>query len=343
MGDQTRREFLELALMLGGTLALPPALRAGAEPGRATDNGVAAAARPAGAAGAADGAVPCQLAIARWQTAGAAGDENRRTALALEPQVASRLTETSLAMLGGMSRFVGRGDIVWIKPNIAWNRRPELGATTHPEVVSTLVRLCLEAGAKKVKVGDHTCHDPRQSYVTSGIAAAASAAGAEVVYLDDNRYRQMEIGGRRIKRWLLYPEIIESDLVINVPVAKHHGLSMASVCMKNYMGVIGGQVSAWHQGLPDCLCDITAFMKPRLCVVDAVRALVRHGPTGGNPADVDAPLAVAAGSDPVALDAWGAELLGLHPEQVRTIVAGQQAGLGTADYRSLPLREQHVS
>ncbi len=319
MTDRTRREFLELAAILGGGLALGPR---------------AAAAALEGAAPADGGGGEPDLALASW--GGELADPD-----ALAPAAAG-LTEAALAALGGMGRFCGRGDTVWIKPNIAWNRPPALGATTHPEVVATLVRLCLEAGARKVKVGDHTCHDPRQSYRTSGIEAAAREAGAEVVQLDANRYREMDLGGTRIKRWPVYPEIVESDLVINVPVVKHHGLSRATLCMKNYMGVIGGRVAAWHQDLPTCLCDITRFMKPRLCVLDAVRILTAHGPQGGNPADVRLAGLVAAGTDIVALDAWGAEQLGHRPESLATVRAGAEAGLGNPDWRSLRRREVTV-
>jgi uncharacterized protein (DUF362 family) len=153
----------------------------------------------------------------------------------------------------------------------------------------------------------------------------------------------MQVGGQRIKKWPIYPEIIEADLVINVPVVKHHGLSRATLCMKNYMGVIGGQINTWHQDLPTCLVDITAFMKPRLCVLDAVRILMRHGPQGGNPGDVKQLNSVAAGTDIVALDALGVELMGHDPADIRTVRAGFEAGLGQMDYRKLSLQELTLS
>jgi len=320
MAKQTRREFLKQAAALTGAVALTQnaSLAAGQETAVTGENGG-----------------PADMAIARWD-------------LAASPEapvstIATRLTEQALDAIGGMGRFVSKGNVVWIKANMAWNRPPELAANTNPEVVATLTRLCLEAGAKKVKVGDHTCHDAKLSYKTTGIAAAAEAAGAEVVYLDMNRFRDHELGGKRLQKWPLYPEIVESDLVINVPIVKHHSLSRVSLCMKNYMGVIGGQISSWHQALPACLCDITAFMRPRLCVLDAVRILTAHGPQGGNPADVKQLNTVAAGTDIVALDALGAELLGHRPEDIATVKAGFDAGLGQIDYRQLALRELAVS
>jgi uncharacterized protein (DUF362 family) len=272
-------------------------------------------------------AASARLGIARWE--GPSGDGTDDTA------IARKLTRAALDEAGGLGAYVSRGDVVWIKPNIAWNRGPQFAATTHPEVVRVLAEAAFEAGAKTVKIGDHTCHDARLCYKSSGIAAAAKQVGAEMVMLDPNRFRETKIGGERLDRWPVYPEIVESDLVINVPVVKHHGLSRVSLCMKNYMGVVGGRRGTWHQDLPTCLVDITAFMKPRLSVVDGVRALSDHGPTGGNLGDVIPTRVVAAGTDPVALDAFGAELLGVEPASVSTVRAGARAGLGVVDYQSL--------
>lgn len=323
MDHQTRREFLHRAALAGGVLSLAP-WRTWAQ------DAPAATPAPAG-----ETTAPVAMSIARWK-----GDP------IAEPQVdamARKLTEQAIAALGGMSRFVSRGATVWVKPNIGWNRRPEQAANTNPEVVATLVRLCVEAGAKKVKVGDHTCNDARESYKNSGIEDAARHAGAEIVFLDGSRFREVALGGEMLKTWELYPEIIESDLVINVPIVKHHGLSTATLCMKNYMGVIGGARNKWHQDIATCLCDITAYMKPRLCVLDAVRTLTAHGPVGGDLADVKRMDTIAAGTDIVALDALGAELLGHSAESLAMIRAAQQRGLGQSNYRTLPLREIAVS
>ncbi len=317
MNRQTRRGFLKKAVVVGGSLALRP-WSLWAEEGAA----------------AGEGGLP-EMSIARW-----AGEHRVEEEVG---EMAARLAESAISALGGMGRFVGKGDSVWVKPNMAWNRPPELAATTNPDVVAALVRLAYEAGAKKVRVGDNTCHNAKQCYVTTRIEAAAEAAGAEVVYLDENRFRRVSLGGKRLSEWELCPELVESDLVINVPIAKHHGLSRATLAMKNYMGVVGGKRNTWHQDLATCLCDITAYMKPRLVVLDAVRVLTANGPQGGNPSDVKRLDTVAAGTDIVAIDAFGAELLGHEPADLETIRKGMEAGLGTMDYRSLPLEEVTAS
>jgi len=252
------------------------------------------------------------------------------------------LTEKAIEGMGGLKRFVGKGDVVWVKPNIGWDRTPELAANTNPDVVVTVVRLCFDAGAKTVKVGDNPCDLPDKTYVSSGIPAAVKAVGAEVIMLDRSRFRDTAIGGERVKSIPIYPEILDCDLVINVPIAKHHGLANATLCMKNYMGVIESR-NVFHQAIGECVVDLTRFMKPRITILDAVRVLTGHGPKGGNPADVQMKMTVAAGVDTVALDALGAELLGRKPTEIDSIVRGQRAGLGTMNYRSLALREIAVS
>ena len=255
---------------------------------------------------------------------------------------ATQLTEKAIAGLGGMRRFVKRGDVVWIKPNIGWNRRSELAANTHPDIVSTLAKLCFEAGAKKVRVGDYPCNDARQSYENSGIGPASRAVGAEVVYLEKDRFRDMKIDGHRLKNHPVYPDIVECDLVINVPVCKHHSATTVTLCMKNYMGVVENR-RAFHQDLSTTIADITQFMKPRLCLLDATRILTAHGPTGGNIKDVRVLNTIAAGTDIVALDAFGSELLGHKPEDIGTVTMGARYGLGKIDYRSLAFKELQLS
>jgi uncharacterized protein (DUF362 family) len=275
------------------------------------------------------------MAIARWTGP-------KETAEQIQ-QAAVQLTEKAIEGIGGLKRFISRGDVVWVKPNIAWDRTPELAGNTNPDVLATVVRLALEAGAKTVKVGDNPCNVASSTYKSSGIAAAAQKAGAQVVFLDTSRFREMSVKGERFESFQLCPEIVECDVIVNVPIAKHHNLPGVTLCMKNLMGVMDGRRSRYHQALADMLADLTRFVKPQVSVMDAVRILTDHGPRGGNPEDVQMKMTVAAGVDIVALDAFGAELLGRKPTEIGTIVKGQEAGLGTMDYRSLALREIAVS
>ena len=186
--------------------------------------------------------------------------------------------------------------------------------------MAALVAMCLEAGAKTVKVGDNSVHAAVKTYESSGIAPAVKTPGGKIVFLDKQRYKETAINGERVKTLMLYPDIIDCDLVINAAIVKHHVLSNATLCMKNYMGIMDNR-APFHQDFAACLSDLTRFMKPRLCVLDAVRILKDHGPTGGNMEDVVVKSTVAAGVDIVALDALGLELLGKEPGETKKAAA----------------------
>jgi uncharacterized protein (DUF362 family) len=249
------------------------------------------------------------------------------------------ITEAALQALGGMGRFISRGDIVLVKPNIGWDRTPEQAANTNPEVVATLVRLCLEAGAKEVKVFDHPCEDPRRCYISSGIMQAAKEAGATVSYTDERRFRKMDIKGEALKTWKVYQEAVEVDKVINVPILKHHSLARLTMGMKNFMGLVGGDRSRIHWHLNQAIVDLTAFFKPTLVVLDAVRILTANGPQGGSLKYVKRLNTVAAGIDSVAIDAVGATIFGLEPEEMEHLHIAAQRGLGRMDLGKLRIKE----
>ncbi|HOI75079.1 MAG TPA: DUF362 domain-containing protein [Syntrophales bacterium] len=283
-----RREFLKTAAVTGATLALPGLLM--------PDGSMAAAEKP-------------DMIVATGPSP-------------------ARITRAAVDAFGGMRRFVSRGDVVVIKPNIGWDRTPEYAATTNPEVVGALVRLCFEAGAKKVKVFDHTVSSPRRAYKQSGIADAAGAAGADVSFVEDRKFKEMKIQGETLKSWPLYTEVFEADKIINVPIAKVHGTSILTLGMKNWMGVMGGSRGRIHQRIDPCLVDMARTVRPTLVVLDAVRILVANGPTGGDLSDVRLLNTVVVGQDQVAVDAFGSTLFGLKEDALGCVRLGHQAGLG---------------
>jgi len=229
-----------------------------------------------------------------------------------------------------MESFVQRGEVVLVKPNIGWDRLPEQAADTDPQVVAELVRLCLAAGAKKVIVTDISCNDPRRCFARSGIAAAAAAAGAEV--LEAQRLRMVPAALPGLSAGLeVVEEIVRAERVINVPVVKHHSLCKATLGMKNWFGVMGRGRNRLHQDINRALAELGATFRPTLTVVDATRVLMTNGPVGGSLADVRAVCAVAAGTDPVLCDAWGAAQLGLAPGSLPFIGEAEQRGLGRSD------------
>jgi uncharacterized protein (DUF362 family) len=250
----------------------------------------------------------------------------------------SKITRSAIDAMGGMKKFISRGDIVVIKPNIAFDRLPEHAANTNPEVVSTVVQLCYEAGAKKVKVFDRTVNDPRRCYIQSGIADAAKASGAEVSHVDERKFRDVDIKGIALKSWPIYAEILDADKVINVPIAKHHGLAKLTMAMKNWMGVIGGSRRQLHQRLDESLVDLAAIIKPTLTILDAVRILTANGPQGGSLEDVKKLDTIIVGVDQVAVDSFGATLFGMKGSDLGYVRIADRIGLGTMDITKLKLK-----
>lgn len=249
------------------------------------------------------------------------------------------ITNAAVEAFGGIRKFVSRGDIVVIKPNMAWDRLPEQAANTNPEVVAALVRLCFKAGAKKVRVFDRSVNDPRRCYKQSGISDAAGSLGAEVVYIDERRFREMSIKGQVLKSWPLYRDVFEADKVINVPIAKHHGLSKLTMAMKNWMGVMGGERGRIHQKIGESLADVGLVIKPTLTVLDAVRILTANGPQGGNLNDVKRMDTVIVGRDEVAIDSYGATLFGMKGSDLSYVKAGAATGIGIMDLGKLKIRK----
>ncbi|MEK7741520.1 MAG: DUF362 domain-containing protein [Nitrospirota bacterium] len=250
----------------------------------------------------------------------------------------SKITRAAIDAMGGMKKFVSKGDIVVVKPNIAWDRTPEQAGNTNPEVVGVVVQMCYEAGAKKVKVFDRPVNDPRRCYVQSGIADAAKAAGADVSYIDERKFKEMDIKGEVLKSWPLYTEVFEADKVINIPIAKHHGLAKLTMSMKNWMGVMGGSRRTIHQRLDESLVDLSMAIKPTLTILDAVRILTANGPQGGNLDDVKKMDTVIVGVDQVAVDSFGATLFGMKGSDLEYVKIADKMGLGKMDISKLKIK-----
>ena len=247
----------------------------------------------------------------------------------------AQLVGDAIQALGGMKKFVNPGEVVVVKPNMAWDRTPEMAANANPVVVRQVVELCLEAGAKQVKVLDHSCDDARKAYVASGIKAAVEAIKdprAVVEYVDERRFTELTIEkAKNLKKWFFYKDILEADRFINIPVAKQHSESRLTMCLKNMMGAIGGWRGRIHVGLHQNIADMNLILRPDLHVLDATRILLRNGPKGGDVKDVEVKNLLFAGVDPVALDSLGAGLFGLKPEDLGYIVKSHQAGRGEMD------------
>ncbi|MCX5655822.1 MAG: DUF362 domain-containing protein [Planctomycetota bacterium] len=258
-----------------------------------------------------------------------------------DPARNTRVAVEKLCGPDGAKTFVRPGDIVVVKPNIGWAQVPDMAATVDPAVVATVVRMCLEAGAKAVKVFDNSVGTDSKCYEFSGIQTAAREAGADVFLCARHRYKAVKFDDPRVKRlaeWPIYEDALTSDLLINIAVAKTHNLSYVSLCMKNLMGVQGGDRGKMHQEIHQNLADLNVIVRPTLNILDATRVMISGGPSGGRRDQVASAKTIVCGTSAVTVDAWAADPKNLpwpkgHHElaSVKHIALGAAAGLGVAE------------
>ena len=259
-----------------------------------------------------------------------------------ETYTVKELLKAVFEAAGGISQFVSRGDVVVIKPNISWARPPHLAATTNPEVVQGVIELCQEAGAGKVRIADNTIDDAGFCFKVTGAEAVARQTGAELVYPASSLMRDMNLRGQRLEVWPVFVPLVESDRVINLPVAKHHVLSSLTLGMKSWIGAVGGRRGALHSDIHQNIVDLAQFFKPTITLIDATRIMVRNGPVGGSASDVAQKNTLILSDDPVAADARSSLLFGKEPEDIGFIRLAQKRGLGTYDFHKLVQKKVEV-
>lgn len=254
------------------------------------------------------------------------------------------LVREAINDLGGIQRFVSRGEVVLVKPNIGWDRTPEQAANTNPDVVAEVVRQCLGAGAKRVVVTDVSCNEPRRCFQRSGIAEAAKQVGAEVILPDPSNFKEVNLQGEVLHAWPVFEPFLNADKIINVPIAKHHGLTGTTLGMKNWYGILGGQRNQLHQKIHESLVDLADFVRPTLTIIDCYRILLRNGPTGGNLEDVLLKKTLLASTDPVAIDAYAAKAYwDIEVDALPYLKLAAKRGLGTYEFEKLRTSVRQLS
>ena len=241
-------------------------------------------------------------------------------------------TVKAINKMGGIEKFVKSGDVVVVKPNMAWDRTPEQAANTDPAVIAAIVDLCYKAGAKRVNVFDVPCNEDRRCYENSGIAAAAKEKGAHVNFADHWNVVKAHFGYESpMEGWPVLREAVKCDAFINVPVLKHHSLTGLTLSMKNLMGVCSGTRGLIHANIGRKLVDLTDFISPDLTVIDATRVLVRHGPSGGDINDVVKMDKVIVATDPTLADSFACTLVKKDSMSIPYIKEAAKKGFGNPD------------
>jgi uncharacterized protein (DUF362 family) len=258
-------------------------------------------------------------------------------------------TKKALEVLGGISRFVKKGERVILKPNMSFTRTPEFGATTHPQVVATVAQACMEAGAQQVLVLDHTLHRAELCLERTGIREACKdIAGVHVLALQERKFfREIKIPqGKVLERVEVMKEVLDSPVLINIPVAKSHSATGVSMGIKGLMGLIWDREIFHSQvDMNQALADLATIIKPQLTILDATRALTSGGP--GGPGEVKKPNLIIAGIDPVAVDSYGVSVVPWYGQtfkgrQVEHLQLAHQRGLGKIDIEQSKVFKEKV-
>ena len=259
-----------------------------------------------------------------------------------EPEVMFR---RAIAEMGGMGKFISKGDKVVVKPNIGWDKIPELAANTNPKLVAEIIKQCFKAGAKEVTVFDHTCDDWQKCYANSGIQAAAKAAGAKVVPADqESYYKAVSLpNAKKLKTAKIHETIVNCDKWINVPILKNHGGAQLTMSMKNYMGIVWNRGFFHENDLQQCIADVCTYNKrPVLNVVDAYRMMKTSGPRGKSAADVVLSKGLFMSQDIVAVDTAAANFFNQVREmplsKVAHLAKAQELKVGTMNLESLKIK-----
>ncbi len=255
---------------------------------------------------------------------------------------ADKMVRAAIEKVGGIGRFVNPGEKVLLKPNAAWDRQPEQAANTNPAVVAAVVKLCLEARASEVWVTDVSVNDPYRCFSRSGIEDAVKRAGGKIRVATENDFVPTDLKGESLKVWPVSRFYHQVDKLINLPVVKNHSLSKCTMGMKNLYGSLGGQRNRLHQDINTAIADLASAIKPTLTVMDATRVLKRNGPTGGNLSDVSLENTVIAGTDIVAVEAYGLRFLDLKVEDIPFIMMAEKRGVGVSAWKSLNVSELNV-
>jgi uncharacterized protein (DUF362 family) len=336
MKNLSRRDFLKLLATGMGGVALEQFLTAcGIKPTPVTPdiNPSATTAIPTG--------IPAETA-ANPQIQEEATPGNIPDLVVVRGGQPEEMVRRALASLGGMERFVQAGSTVVIKPNICVDYRTyEYAATTNPWVVGALVKLCLETGAASVKVFDFPFGGtPEKAYINSGIKEQVEAAGGKMDIMSSFKFVSTKIPvGVNLKKTDAYQDALEADVLIDVPIAKHHGTTRLTLGMKNLMGLVRDRGALHSRGIGQCIADLASLFRPSLTVVDAVRILTANGPTGGNLDHVRQLDTLIASPDIVAADAYATRLFGLTAQDVAYIPAAAGMGLGRMDLENITTEE----
>lgn len=248
----------------------------------------------------------------------------------------AQMFEVGIKALGGMKRFVKRGQSVLVKPNIGWNKTPNEGATTNPELVGRIIKEAYKAGAKTVYVFDHTVNLEKKCYRRSGIEKAVKNNDGKMRSGEKERlYRKVTLDRAKVLNEVLVHKLyLDCDVVINVPILKDHGGGRMTAALKNLMGVVWDR-QYWHKtDLQQAIGEFPLARKPELNVIDAYIVMTDNGPRGISTEDLSLEKMQILSTDGVLADTAAARILDLTLEEVPYLNIAAKLKLGTTDLKN---------
>jgi uncharacterized protein (DUF362 family) len=238
---------------------------------------------------------------------------------------------------------------VVLKPNIFAPYPPP--TTTDPRVVIAPAEIAREAGAGEVIVAEGRSlstarfrsanNTTRACARASGMAAALDAAGIGFVALEEDEFVEVELPrADLLHRAKVARTILEADVLINLPVMKVHSLTLVTLAIKNWHGIISDFDKACSHSyrdyhLPRKLADVLLIKRPALSILDGLLAQEGDHATSGSPVEMNL---IMAATDPVALDAAASYVMGFDPLEVDTTRIAGERRLGVADLRRIDIR-----
>jgi len=258
----------------------------------------------------------------------------------------TQLLQAAIAPLGGMGRFVKKGQRVVIKANIAWARTPDQACTNNPELLSSLIKMCYQAGAKRVAIWDHTCDNYQFCFSRSGLKKVTQEAGADIFSGHGrNVYKQVEVPkGKKLKTVEIIQDVLDTDVFINFPIPKQHFATELTLGLKNFIGIVWDMEQLHKIDLHQCIADLSTIRRPDLVIVDAIRILTTNGPKGpGKTEDIGE---VLASTDIVAVDAYAAAYFKhpktgkpFKPAEIRFVKNAYDLGLGEINLSKVRMKK----
>lgn len=239
--------------------------------------------------------------------------------------------ENSLQLLGGLNKFIKKGEKVLLKPNLLTSQKSELACTTHPEFIRAVIKIVRKAGVEPY-LGDSPGYHPIQRVLSvSGIKKVCEEENVPVVPFETPIEVKIP-DGQFVKSLIIAKEVLNFDKIINLPKLKNHSLTQFTCATKNIYGVVPGlRKTQYHMRFPHAylflkmLIDLNRIIKPTLSIVDGVIGMEGEGPLGGIPKKVGV---IMAGVNSIAVDYVAAKIINYDPDQLLLIKIAKESGFG---------------